>query len=157
VLQYRAFRYGVQLPWYFGKLLDNKGKISSYSKTYCDRYQGKHLDICELFTNCGAFTRPHLKNLAMLMGLPGKAGFDGSQVYQAYKDGKLGEIDLYVMHDVYQTAFIFMRYRYMAGEVGLEVYRAAATKLYEWIGAKPEHKAFHDSINLSLLLLQDEA
>ena len=155
VLQYRAFRYGIPLSWYFGKVPDNRGEISNFSKSYRDRYGGRHLDLCELWTNTGAIPRPHLKTLAMLMGLPGKFGFDGSKVYQAWKDKKFEEIDRYCMTDVYQTAFIFMRWRYLGGEVSLEEYEDAAKKLYGWIAKKPEHKEFLDKIDLPRVLMQD--
>jgi predicted PolB exonuclease-like 3'-5' exonuclease len=86
VLQTRAFRYGIQLPWYFGKLPDNRGEVSSFSKEYRDRYGGWHEDLAEYWTNRGAFPRPQMASLAKLIGLPGKAGVDGSKVYDLWKD-----------------------------------------------------------------------
>lgn len=86
VLQTRAFRYGIPLPWYFGKLPDNRGEISSFSKDYRDRYGGWHEDLAEYWTNRGAFARPHMASLARLMGLPGKTGVDGSKVYDLWKE-----------------------------------------------------------------------
>lgn len=86
VLQTRAFRYGIPLPWYFGLLPDNRGTISSFSKEYRDRYGGRHEDLAEYWTNRGAFPRPHMASLAKLMGLPGKTGVDGSKVYDLWKE-----------------------------------------------------------------------
>ncbi len=156
VLQTRAFRYGIQMPWYFGKLLDNKGQKSSWSKEYRDRYGGWHLDVAELWTNKGAFVRPHMANLAMLMGLPGKVGIDGSQVYKAWQDGQFAEIDTYCMQDVFQTAFIFMRFKYLSGKISLGSYTEAATALCDWIEKLPEHKDFFAQIDRAALLLEQE-
>lgn len=89
VMQTRAFRYGIQLPWYFGKLPDNRGQISSFSKEYRDRYSGWHEDLAEFWTNRGAFPRPHMASLAKLMGLPGKLGVDGSNVYDMWTEREL--------------------------------------------------------------------
>jgi predicted PolB exonuclease-like 3'-5' exonuclease len=154
VITYRAFHYGIDLGWYFGRIPDNRGEISSFSKSYRDRYHGEHHDLAELFTNFGRFNRPHLKTLAKLMGLPGKTGMDGSQTYQAFRDGKYKEIDTYCMEDVYQTAWIFMRYRLMAGQVGPESYQVAALALLDWVQKKEEHAEFFSRIDRAALLLE---
>lgn len=156
VLQTRAFRYGVQLPFYFQRLPDNKGEISRFSKEYRDRYGGWHLDIQELWTNKNAFRYPSLEHLARLMGLPGKNGFDGSKVYDAYKEERFEEIDTYCMQDVYQTAFIFMRFKYLAGKISLEAYREAADALCNWIQNVPQQKEFFAQIDRAALLLEQE-
>jgi len=154
VLQTRAFRYGIQLPWYFSQLPDNKGQISSYSRDYRDRYKGWHIDVADAWTNSGAFSRPHLANLARLMGLPGKLGIDGSKVYAAYKLERFQEIDTYCMQDVFQTAFIFQRFKYLRGDLELGSYREAATQLCDWIEKLPEHKEFFDQIDRAALLME---
>lgn len=154
VLQTRAFRYGIQLPWYFGLLPDNKGGISSWSKEYRDRYQGWHLDVQELWTGRGAFRYPHLENLAKLMGLPGKNGFDGSKVHQAYKDERYQEIDVYCMQDVYQTAFIFQRFQHIKGKLSLDKYREAAGALLAYIEDAEDKKDFVAAIDRAALMIE---
>ena len=154
VLQTRAFRYGIPLPWYFGKLPDNQGKISSWSKEYRDRYNGKHLDVQEMWTNKGGFRYPHMANLARLMGLPGKVGIDGSQVHQAWKDGLYAEIDTYCMQDVFQTALIFQRFKYMTGELSLEGYREAATAVLDYTKGMGGHDEFLAKIDRAALFCE---
>ena len=154
VLQTRAFRYGIQLPWYFGLLPDNKGGISSWSKEYRDRFSGMHLDVQDLWTGRGAFRYPHLANLARLIGLPGKVGIDGSKVYDAYKEKRFQEIDTYCMQDVYQTAFVFQRFKHLSGDLELDFYREAATRLLDMISKNPEHKEFFASIDRAALLIE---
>lgn len=155
VMQTRCFRYGIQMPWYFGLLPDNKGGISTWSKEYRDRYGGNHLDVQELWTGKGSFVGPHLANLACLMGLPGKVGIDGSQVYGAWKEKRFEEIDNYCMQDVFETAFIFQRFKYQAGDIDLEKYRECAGALLAYIKELPEHKAFIDGVNEDALLVRD--
>lgn len=154
VLQTRAYRYGIQLPWYFGLMPDNRGGISSWSKEYRDRYNGMHLDVQELWTNKNAFRYPHLENLAKLMGLPGKTGFDGSMVYQAWKDKKFAEIDTYCMQDVFQTAFVFQRFNHLSGQISTDTYRVAAGELLGFIAQQPEHKDFLAAIDRPAVLLE---
>lgn len=153
VLQTRAFRYGIQMPWYFGLLPDNKGGISQWSKAYRDRWSGRHLDVQRLWTNHGVFRYPHLENLSRLMGLPGKLGIDGSKVYQAWKDCQFQEIDTYCMQDVFQTAFIFQRYQYLAGELDLKGYREAAKSLLEFIAPQAEHAVFMGNTDWHAVML----
>lgn len=154
VLQTRAFAHGVQLPWYFGLLKDNQGKVSSWSKEYRDRYNGHHMDLAELWTNRGSFQRPHMANLARLMGLPGKIGIDGSQVHQAYLDGKHKEIDIYCMQDVFQTAFIFQRYQYLRDTLNLDTYRAAAEGLLSFIEKAGGHEELLDRVDRAALMIE---
>jgi len=192
VLQTRAFRYGIPLPWYFGLLPDNRGTISSFSKEYRDRYGGRHEDLAEYWTNRGAFARPRMASLAKLIGLPGKTGVDGSKVYDLWKDfrrhlgyatedgshhvrdGQMTEaellvaqekhrevalevakqIDTYCMQDVFQTAFILQRTRYLAGDVELDAYREAARALYDHIAAIPDQADFAKGVDLPSLLLE---
>jgi predicted PolB exonuclease-like 3'-5' exonuclease len=155
VLQTRAFRYGVRLPWYFGKIPDNKGEISNFSKRYRDRFGGWHLDVQELWSNKGAFRYPHLENLARLMGLPGKCGFDGSKVHQAWKDEQFAEIDRYCMEDVFQTAFIFQRYQLLAGKMSLEQYREAAQAMLDFVKKSENHDDFLEKIDRAAVLLEE--
>jgi len=152
VLQTRAFRYGIQLPWYFGLLPDNKGGRSQWSKEYRDRYGGHHDDLVELWTNKGAFPRPHMADLAMLMGLPGKVGIDGSKVYEAYKAKEHKQIDTYCMQDVYQTAFILQRFAYLTGNIDLGQYQLAAAALLGFV--KSADQELYGKIDQGAVLLK---
>lgn len=135
VLQTRAFRHGIPLPWYFGLLPDNRGGTSVWSKQYRDRYAGKHLDLADEWSNHGAFPRPRLAHLAQLMGLPGKCGFDGSMVHDAWKQGQFEQIDRYCMQDVIQTAFLLQRFFYLSGKLTKQAYLDAATALLDYTRA----------------------
>jgi len=112
--------------------------------------------LSDVWTNKGAFFKPHLANLAALMGLPGKVGIDGSKVYQAYKEERFQEIDTYCMQDVFQTAFILQRFYLLSGRIGVESYRAAATALCDWIEKLSGHKEFFSKIDRAALLLESE-
>lgn len=156
VMQTRCFRYGIPLPWYLGKVPDNKGSYSSWSKNYRDRYANYHIDLADHWTGHGSFKKPHLSGMAQLMGLPGKTDMDGSQVYDAYKEGKLADIDRYCMQDVFQTAFVFFRYMYMRAsdvEPARDRYKLACRTLYEHIEKLPEHRDFFDKIDLNAVLM----
>lgn len=153
VLELRALRFGIPLDFLFGKLPDNRGGKSAFSRDYLDRYKGHHFDLADLISHYGAFKGPPLRILARLIGLPGKVGMDGGKTYDAWKEGKFGEIDTYCMQDVYQTAFLFMRWRYQTGEICLSTYRDAAKALLDRIASRPEHAALLGMIDEPRLLL----
>jgi predicted PolB exonuclease-like 3'-5' exonuclease len=77
--------------------------------------------------NGGGFDLPvlHYRALrfkAMLLGYPGKLGFDGSQVWDAYQRGELARIRHYCETDVVNTWLVFLRFQHMRGrltDVGL--------------------------------------
>src|SRR5690606_11004839 len=119
----------------------------------------------------GMFPKPHLANLARLMGLPGKVGMDGSKVYETWKEYDLAKktseghqesisiatsIDKYCLQDVIQTAFVFQRFRYLAGKLTLEQYHEAASALLEWTAAQPGQEEFAAAIDKTALLLRED-
>lgn len=154
VLQYRAFRYGLQMPWYFGLLPDQKGGISKWSKSYRDRYGGQHVDLVELWNNHGVFKKCHLKELAQLMGLPGKVGIDGSKVHGAWQEGRHGEIDRYCVQDVWHTGFIMMRMHLLMGKITAVQYLVAAELLITHITGQEGHESFLEGVDEDRLLLK---
>lgn len=131
VLQTRALRHFVQLPWFFGKVEDNRGMTSSFSKEYRDRYSGHHLDLCEMYTAHGAFKSQPLSALCRLIGLPGKREMDGSKVHVAYVAKEMEKIGAYVKEDVISTAFLMMRMAFLEGKVTAETFRSAAEAMLE--------------------------
>ncbi len=78
--------------------------------TYRHRYsEDEHLDLVEYIPNYGSKAGYSLRTVASLIGLPGKDQMDGSQVYPAWKEGRIMEIAAYCLEDVIQTALIKIR------------------------------------------------
>lgn len=156
VLQTRAYRYGIPLDWYFGRLPDNRGEISQWSKEYRDRYGGLHLDLRELWTNHGGFAATKLEHLARLMGLPGKLGFDGRDVAAAFAAGEQRRIEAYCVSDVYTTALVFARIRLLAGRMSRAEYRAAVGAMMGRASQDPDQSEFVAGIDRAQVLLESE-
>lgn len=120
VIALRALCHAVPLPWYYRE----KGVRYRFSE------EG-HLDLCDWLADHGA-TRPgKLDAVARLIGLPGKVGIDGSQVDGLYRAGQLATIQKYCLADVAQTAFLFLRFRLLQGQLPAEAYRERATALLD--------------------------
>jgi predicted PolB exonuclease-like 3'-5' exonuclease len=120
LLELAAFRYGISArDHYLGR----------------DRFKGDELDLLDWLNNKGAVRHAGgLDLLAKLLGLPGKMGVRGDQVYQLHRDGKLAEINDYCLCDTLDTYFVFLRTRVITGDIGLDQeaeLRARARELLE--------------------------
>ncbi|HET7159708.1 MAG TPA: 3'-5' exonuclease, partial [Burkholderiales bacterium] len=99
------------------------------------------MDLLALFQ--GRAAAP-LDEIAQLLGLPGKLGMDGSQVWDAYLAGQIAEIRNYCETDVVNTYLVFLRFQAMRGAVTSEEYtaRCAAVRATLERSAAPHWQAF---------------
>jgi predicted PolB exonuclease-like 3'-5' exonuclease len=118
VIALRSLCHGVPLPWYY----QERGVRYRYSE------EG-HIDLCDWLADHGATRSGSLDAIARLCGLPGKVGVDGSQVEGLHRTGQLAAIQSYCLADVTQTAFVFLRFRLLQGQIGPEAYRETASAL----------------------------
>ena len=58
-----------------------------------------------------------LDHLSMLCGLPGKLGMDGSQVWDAYLDGRFDDVRNYCETDALNTYLLYLRWEGMRGNL----------------------------------------
>jgi hypothetical protein len=143
VLMLRSLRYGVSAPWYYRK--------SGYRYRYST---DRHVDLCDVFADHGATRMTSLHGAARLVGLPGKEGVDGSQVEALYRTGQIEALRGYCLSDVAQTAFLFLRYRLLAGLLDRAAYTQAATGLLETITADARLAPLAAHIDRARLLLE---
>ncbi len=120
VLHYRALHLKVQAPRYWEPgVVDNAFRYNNYlGGFYC-----RHLNLLDVLSGYQARARASLSDIAVLLGYPGKLGFDGSQVWGAYKNGELTRIRRYCETDVINTWLVYLRFQFMRGrltEDGLE-------------------------------------
>lgn len=106
VIVARSMLYGVDLRWYFASR-DMRYRYSEVG----------HLDLCDALSDHGAAKMVTLDAWARLIGLPGKANGDGSQVAELYATEQLEAIANYCLADVAQTALLLLRYRQIQGQI----------------------------------------
>ena len=152
VIQSRAFHYGLPMPFYFAPQPDNYGKVSSWSKPYRDKYAGRHIDLCDEWSNHGSVRRPHLHSLARTIGLPGKGSVDGSDVARLYREKSYDDIDRYCREDVYQTAILFLRWLHLKGDLTAHTCRDRINQILAHAGESGFHDPFLSQINKERLL-----
>jgi predicted PolB exonuclease-like 3'-5' exonuclease len=144
VLALRALRFGVSFSWYY--------RGAGYRYRYSEE---GHLDLGDVISDHGAARMTSLDGAARVIGLPGKGAVDGSQVEGLFHAGQLESLRHYCLSDVAQTAFLFLRYRLVAGDLDRDAYRRAASGLLAALEADGRFGGLLDGVNRQRLLLGD--
>lgn len=119
VLHYRALLAGVQAARYW----ETGDEDTAFRfNNYLSRYHRRHTDLMDVLSGYQPRARASLSNTASLLGLPGKMGFSGAQVWDAYQAGNLTGIRQYCETDVLNTYLIYLRFELMRGRFSRERY-----------------------------------
>jgi len=120
VLHYRALLHGVSAARYWE--MGDEDRDFKWNN-YLSRYHTRHMDLMDLLALYTGRANAPLDDLAKLCGFPGKLGVDGSQVWNLYQEGRLGEIRAYCETDVVNTYLVYCRFQLMRGSLSMEAYR----------------------------------
>ncbi|MES1965526.1 3'-5' exonuclease [Psychrobacter sp. AH5] len=114
VLIYRAMQYDLTAPWLFeeGERIKNMR-----FNNYVNRFQTRHLDLMDRFSQYGASRREAMDVVASLYGLPGKTDVDGSMVGQLVSDEEWQTLSIYCESDVLNTWLIYLRWLRLTGQL----------------------------------------
>jgi len=119
VLHYRGLIHRVRAPRYWDTGDDDR---DFRYNNYISRYHMRHCDVMDLLALYQSRAVAPLDEIAQLLGLPGKLGMDGSQVWNAFQAGKLTDIRNYCETDVVNTYLVFLRFQAMRGSLSAEEY-----------------------------------
>ena len=135
VLTYRALLAGVQAPrfWETGE-----GDAAFRYNNYVNRYHWRHTDLMDVLSGYQSRYRVSLANIACLLGLPGKLGFDGGQVWDAWQAGDLDGIRRYCETDVLNTWLVYLRFEQLRGRLSRTQHADELARVSTWLGASKE-------------------
>ncbi|MCW5604427.1 MAG: 3'-5' exonuclease [Burkholderiales bacterium] len=138
VMHYRGLVHGVNAAryWEMGEG-DYRDSRDFKWNNYISRYHSRHLDLMDLLALYQPRANAPLDALAQLMGLPGKLGMDGSAVWAAWQDGKIGDIRNYCETDAVNTYLVFLRFQMMRGVFDAQRYRAECDLVRAALGKLP--------------------
>jgi predicted PolB exonuclease-like 3'-5' exonuclease len=141
VLHYRALLAGVQAPRYWET--GDEDTTFRYNN-YLSRYHWRHPDLMDVLSGHQGRARASLADMAALLGLPGKLGFSGDQVWDAYCEGKLLQVRRYCETDVLNTYLILLRFELMRGRLDPAGYEAELERVRALLRAssEPHHAEF---------------
>ena len=128
LLELAAFRFGLNVSGWFNSRAKNYDQPRNRFNTQ------SHFDLCEMLTNFGSTRFTGGLNLAAnLLGKPGKMDVQGDMVQDMYDAGRLAEINDYCRCDVFDTYFVFLRTRVLAGELTLDAEQEIIARTKQWL------------------------
>ena len=140
VLHYRALRAGIQAPRYWETGEDD---TSFRYNNYLSRYHWRHTDLMDVLSAFQPRGRVSLEHMAYLLRLPGKLGFSGAKVWDAYVAGDLVGIRRYCETDVLNTYLVYLRFQLMRGQLTRERYAEEVERVKEMLRAGKELSLIH--------------
>jgi predicted PolB exonuclease-like 3'-5' exonuclease len=144
VLQYRALRHGVAAPRYWETGDDDQ---AFRYNNYLNRFHWRHLDLMDVLSGYQSRGRASLEDVAALLGLPGKVGMHGEEVWAHYRAGDLLAIRDYCEIDVINTYLIYLRFELIRGRLMPSEYERELAYTRECLSAqaKPHFARFLES------------
>ena len=135
VLHYRALRHGVvaRRYWETGEE-DNSFRWNNY----LSRYHERHTDLMDVLSGYQPRAKASLSDMASLLGLPGKLGFSGAEVWPAWVAGDLPGIRRYCETDVLNTWLVYLRFERMRGRLDPVEHAAEERRVRDFLAASPE-------------------
>jgi len=135
VLHYRALKAGVQASRYW----ETGAEDASFRyNNYLSRYHWRHIDVMDVLSGYQPRARASLSDIASLLGLPGKLGFSGDKVADAFLAGEIVAIRRYCETDVLNTFLIYLRFELMRGNLTRERYAEEVARVKALLRASPE-------------------
>jgi predicted PolB exonuclease-like 3'-5' exonuclease len=133
VLQYRALLHGIEAPhyWESGEN-DREFRFNNYRNRYHDR----HTDLMDVLASFQARATVPLESLALALGLPGKMGMHGSEVWSQFQQGNIGAIRDYCETDALNTYLVYLRFELIRGHLTPAQFRLECQLVYDFISAQ---------------------
>ncbi|HUG73058.1 MAG TPA: 3'-5' exonuclease [Steroidobacteraceae bacterium] len=141
VMHYRCLLHGVRAARYW----ETGDEDSAFRyNNYLSRFHWRHLDLMDVLSGFQLRGRASLANIALLLGLPGKLGFSGAQVWDAFRAGNIEGIRRYCETDVLNTFLVLLAFERMRGRVTPQGYEVECARVRELLAAsgEPHHKEF---------------
>lgn len=135
VLHYRALRHGIQAARYWE--IGDSDRDFRYNN-YLGRFHWRHIDLMDVLSGYQFGGRASLQHTAQLLGLPGKLGMSGADVWDQYLKGNHLEIERYCETDALNTYLIYLRFELMRGQLDADRYAAEVERVREKIGSAEE-------------------
>jgi predicted PolB exonuclease-like 3'-5' exonuclease len=114
VLHYRALKHGVAAPRYWETGADDQ---SFRFNNYLNRFHERHTDLMDVLSNYQARAVAPLDEIAVMLGLPGKMGISGADVWDKYLAGRVEEIRDYCETDALNTYLVYLRFELLRGNL----------------------------------------
>jgi predicted PolB exonuclease-like 3'-5' exonuclease len=120
VIHYRALLHGVTAPRYW----ETGDEDQTFRwNNYLNRYHYRHTDVMDVLAMYQSRANAPLDKIAIMLGLPGKMGMDGSKVWESYVNGNIQGIRDYCETDVLNTYLVYLRFCLIQGKISESEYQ----------------------------------
>ena len=106
---------------------------------YLNRYHYRHLDLMDVLSGYQARASASLQTIALMLGLPGKLGISGADVWGYYQKNEIDTIRHYCETDVLNTYLIYLRFELIRGKLSEKQYHNECLILRDYL--KNENKS----------------
>ena len=141
VMHYRCMLHGVRAARYW----ETGEEDSSFRyNNYLSRFHWRHLDLMDVLSGMQPRARASLEDMAQLLGLPGKLGFSGAKVWDAWQAGEIVAIRRYCETDVLNTWLVYLRFELLRGRLSRDEHAAEVERVRGLLAAsgEPHHAEF---------------
>jgi hypothetical protein len=114
VLHYRSLLHSVTAARYWET---GDGDATFRYSNYLSRFHWRHMDLMDILSGFQGRNRASLHDVACLLGLPGKLGLHGAQVWEVFLAGGLKRIRDYCETDALNTYLIYLRFELLRGHL----------------------------------------
>ena len=122
VLAQRALIHGIPMRYWH----QAGDKWNTYRQRYALDWS---CDLMDVLGGHGASKSLKLEETVIAAGLPGKLGFDGSQVAEAFAAGRISDVRAYCETDVLNLYGLYLRWAYVVGKTDADGYISAIAGL----------------------------
>jgi predicted PolB exonuclease-like 3'-5' exonuclease len=95
------------------------------------------MDLMDILSGFQGRGRAALNSVAALLGLPGKLGMDGSQVWPVFLEGGLERIRGYCETDVLNTYLVYLRFQLVRGRLNAAEHAAEVLRVRRMLAESP--------------------
>lgn len=141
VLHYRALLHGISAPRYW----ETGDEDNAFRwNNYLSRFHWRHIDLMDVLSGMQPRARASLEDMTQLLGLPGKLGFSGAKVWDAWQAGEIVAIRRYCETDVLNTYLVHLRFELLRGHLSREQHAAEVERVRALLAAstEPHHTEF---------------
>jgi predicted PolB exonuclease-like 3'-5' exonuclease len=135
VLHHRMLKHGIAAPTYWDAGdIDREFRFNNY----LSRYHYRHIDLMDVLSSYQGRGRASLAAIAALLGLPGKIGVGGDQVWPTWLAGDVAAIRHYCEADALNTYLVYLRFERIRGRLPAAAETAERERVREWLRGRRE-------------------
>ena len=132
VLHHRALKHGISAPRFW----ETGDEDQSFRwNNYLSRFHWRHTDLMDVLSGFQGRGRVSLGTVALLLGLPGKLGMRGEEVWGAWQAGRIEAIRQYCEADVLNTYLIWLRFQLLRGRLTGPAHASECARVRSWLEA----------------------